>query len=175
MRSRLPDLVHHEIGAWLIVYHAIAALITRAAEAADLDPDRISFTPRRLSDIVGLLNPLRRERTCPRAVKRARHNNYRVKKPSEPANIRHCGPATSDSTLSTPSHMINFRYTALALNATTTLVRITPSTRWWGILTNSVPERENNRCNGSLMCERSDEYWRVQCIGNTLIQARPGE
>jgi hypothetical protein len=44
LRSRLPDLVVQEIWAWLIVHHAIAALITRAAEAADLDPDRISFT-----------------------------------------------------------------------------------------------------------------------------------
>jgi hypothetical protein len=44
LRSRLPDLVHQEIWAWLIVHHAIAALITAAAEAADLDPDRISFT-----------------------------------------------------------------------------------------------------------------------------------
>ena len=30
----------------------------------------------------------------PRAVKRARHNSYRVKKPDEPASIRHTGPAT---------------------------------------------------------------------------------
>ncbi len=44
LRSRLPDLVHQEIWAWLLVHHAISALITRAAEAADLDPDRISFT-----------------------------------------------------------------------------------------------------------------------------------
>jgi hypothetical protein len=44
LRSRLPDLVHQEIWAWLIVHHAIAALITHAAAAADLDPDRISFT-----------------------------------------------------------------------------------------------------------------------------------
>jgi hypothetical protein len=44
LRSRLPDLVHQEIWAWLIVHHAISALITKAAEAADLDPDRISFT-----------------------------------------------------------------------------------------------------------------------------------
>jgi len=45
LRSRLPDLVHQEIWAWLIVHHAIAALITTAAAAAaaDLDPDRISF------------------------------------------------------------------------------------------------------------------------------------
>jgi hypothetical protein len=44
LRSRLPDLVHQEIWAWLIVHHAIAALITQAAAAADLDPDRVSFT-----------------------------------------------------------------------------------------------------------------------------------
>jgi hypothetical protein len=44
LRSRLPDLVHQEIWAWLIVHYAIAVLISRAAEAADLDPDRISYT-----------------------------------------------------------------------------------------------------------------------------------
>lgn len=44
LRSRLPDLVHQEIWAWLIVHHALTALITQAAVAAELDPDRISFT-----------------------------------------------------------------------------------------------------------------------------------
>lgn len=44
LRSRLPDLVHQEIWAWLIVHYAIAVLISRAAEAADIDPDRISYT-----------------------------------------------------------------------------------------------------------------------------------
>lgn len=44
LRSRLPELALQEIWAWLIVHHALAALVTRAAEAADLDPDRISFT-----------------------------------------------------------------------------------------------------------------------------------
>jgi hypothetical protein len=39
------------------------------------------------------LNPPRRHRTCPRAVKRGRHNAYRVKKPGD-KNIRHNGPAT---------------------------------------------------------------------------------
>jgi hypothetical protein len=43
LRSRLPDLVHQEIWAWLIVHYAIAVLISRAAEAADIDPDRVSF------------------------------------------------------------------------------------------------------------------------------------
>ena len=39
------------------------------------------------------LNPPRRHRTCPRAVKRCRANSYRVKKPGD-KNIRHDGPAT---------------------------------------------------------------------------------
>jgi len=44
LRSRLPDLVYQEIWAYLIVHHAINALIAKASAAADLDPDRISFT-----------------------------------------------------------------------------------------------------------------------------------
>jgi hypothetical protein len=43
LRSRLPDLVHQEIWAYLIVHHAICALIAKASAAADLDPDRLSF------------------------------------------------------------------------------------------------------------------------------------
>jgi hypothetical protein len=44
LRSRLPELAYQEIWAWLTVHYAIAVLIARAAEAADIDPDRISFT-----------------------------------------------------------------------------------------------------------------------------------
>jgi hypothetical protein len=44
LRSRLPDLVHQEIWAYLTVHHAISALVAKASAAADLDPDRISFT-----------------------------------------------------------------------------------------------------------------------------------
>jgi hypothetical protein len=44
LRSRLPDLVYQEIWAWLTVHYALAVLATRAAEAASIDPDRISFT-----------------------------------------------------------------------------------------------------------------------------------
>jgi hypothetical protein len=29
------------------------------------------------------LNPLRRMRTCPRVIRRARHNSYRVKRPDD--------------------------------------------------------------------------------------------
>lgn len=43
LRSRLPDLVQQEIWAYLIVQHAISALIAKASAATDLDPDRISF------------------------------------------------------------------------------------------------------------------------------------
>jgi hypothetical protein len=43
LRSRLPDLVHQEIWAYLIVHHAISELTARASTAADLDPDRLSF------------------------------------------------------------------------------------------------------------------------------------
>jgi hypothetical protein len=39
------------------------------------------------------LNPRRRHRTYPRAVKRARHNSYRVKRPGD-KGIRHDGPPT---------------------------------------------------------------------------------
>jgi hypothetical protein len=35
----------------------------------------------------------RRHRTCPRVVKRARHNSYRVKKPGD-RSTRHDGPPT---------------------------------------------------------------------------------
>jgi len=43
LRSRLPELVYQEIWAYLIVHHAISDLIAAASDAADLDPDRISF------------------------------------------------------------------------------------------------------------------------------------
>jgi hypothetical protein len=39
------------------------------------------------------LNPPRRHRTYPRAVKRGRHNSYRVKKPGD-HGTRHQGPPT---------------------------------------------------------------------------------
>ena len=50
--------------------------------------------PDHLTEIAALLIPDRAERSCPRAVKRARHNKYRVKKPGELASIRHTRPAT---------------------------------------------------------------------------------
>jgi hypothetical protein len=47
-----------------------------------------------LAEITAKINPERRDRTCPRAVKRARHNSYRVKKPHERASIHHDGTPT---------------------------------------------------------------------------------
>ncbi|WP_275295921.1 IS4 family transposase, partial [Amycolatopsis sp. La24] len=44
LRSRLPELVHQEIWAWLTVHYALSVLSARAAEAADLDPDGISYS-----------------------------------------------------------------------------------------------------------------------------------
>lgn len=44
LRSRLPELVHQEIWAWLTVHYALSVLSARAAEAADLDPDAISYS-----------------------------------------------------------------------------------------------------------------------------------
>jgi hypothetical protein len=46
------------------------------------------------------LNPRRRHRTYPRVIKRARHNSYRVKRPSD-HGTRHPGPATI--------HLVNLR------------------------------------------------------------------
>lgn len=54
--------------------------------------------PAVLAEITRKPNPARRDRTCPRAVKRTRHNSYRVKKPGEHA-IRHPGPPTTIRTI----------------------------------------------------------------------------
>jgi hypothetical protein len=43
LRSRLPDLAVQEMWAWLVVQYTLTALIARAAEAADVDPDRVGF------------------------------------------------------------------------------------------------------------------------------------
>ncbi|HET8658231.1 MAG TPA: hypothetical protein VFM55_04435 [Micromonosporaceae bacterium] len=103
--------------------------LDRAVEATDQDPDRISFTralrvarqtatgtagvppgdwtgalPAVHAEITGKLNPPRRHRSCPRPVKRARHNSYRVKKPGEATSTRHHGPATIRFRGSNPHH-----------------------------------------------------------------------
>lgn len=44
LRSQRPDGVTQELYAYLITHQALRALMTRAAETAGLDPDRLSFT-----------------------------------------------------------------------------------------------------------------------------------
>jgi hypothetical protein len=44
LRSEDPDGVYQELYAYLITYQAIRTLITTAADAAGVDPDRLSFT-----------------------------------------------------------------------------------------------------------------------------------
>ncbi|MER5918437.1 IS4 family transposase [Streptomyces sp. NPDC001982] len=43
LRSKSPDLVQQEIYGYLLTHYAISALISRAATAADIDPDRVKF------------------------------------------------------------------------------------------------------------------------------------
>ncbi|MDQ4033398.1 MAG: hypothetical protein M3332_14535 [Actinomycetota bacterium] len=74
--------------------------------------------PAHLAQIAALLIPPRRKRTCPRAIKRARHNSYRIKKPGEPASTRHPRPPTINIRgLPTPnSNMIYLSYVALPVD-----------------------------------------------------------
>jgi hypothetical protein len=48
------------------------------------------------------LNPPRRHRSCPRVVKRARYNFYRVK-PRDHVGVRHTGPPIIELASATPS------------------------------------------------------------------------
>lgn len=43
LRSRSPELVRQEIWSLLLTHYAIRALMCRAADEADVDPDRLSF------------------------------------------------------------------------------------------------------------------------------------
>ncbi len=70
-------------------------LFVRAPIEVVLDKTRIlDAIPKIHAEITRKRLGTRRHRTCPRAVKRARHNSYRVKKPDERASILHNGPAT---------------------------------------------------------------------------------
>lgn len=44
LRSKLPELVRQEIWALLLTHYAIRHLMNEAADTADIDPDRLSFT-----------------------------------------------------------------------------------------------------------------------------------
>jgi len=117
-----PDMVRQEIWGYLLAHYAISALICTAATAAGIDPDQVKFKRavriicRRVDDpaafpphrqkhplgqvIAEITSPrhlnTRRERTYPRAVKRARHNSHPVKKLGQ-HGTRHEAPATINS------------------------------------------------------------------------------
>ncbi|WP_300613249.1 hypothetical protein [Trebonia sp.] len=121
-------MVRQEIYGCLLAHHAISALICQAATEADVAPDWVSFTrtvriirraigpaaspPEREEHLRAAvkadtsrkqdINPQRRHRTCPRAIKRARHNSYRVKR-ARHKGTRHAGPPTI--TPRQPAHM----------------------------------------------------------------------
>jgi hypothetical protein len=104
LRSKTPDGVRQEVYGYLCTHYAIRALMATAADDADVDPDRISFTrtlhaARRstraglgttdhnltialgdtIAEILHELLPLRRLRTAARVVKR-KMSNYGVKR-----------------------------------------------------------------------------------------------
>jgi Insertion element 4 transposase N-terminal len=77
-------------------YEEVAARLARRAVGPAFPPEHSQRLLAQVkADITSSkhLNPGRRHRTCPRAIKRGRHNSYRVKKPGD-KNIRHDGPAT---------------------------------------------------------------------------------
>jgi hypothetical protein len=116
LRSQSPDMIEQELWGYLLTHYAISALTCTAATAAGIDPDRVkprrtiravrrrvadpAFPPDQpgspleqvIADITAARNlNQRRERTCPRVVKRARHNSYRVKRPGD-HGTRHSSP-----------------------------------------------------------------------------------
>jgi hypothetical protein len=105
LRSKTPDGARQEIYGHLCTHYAIRALMATAADDADTDPDRVSFTrslpaarrstragigtaitdfatalPDTIAEIVGELLPARRLRSAARVVKR-KMSNYGVKRP----------------------------------------------------------------------------------------------
>jgi len=57
-------------------------------------PDhQAAITKTAIAEMLERLNPHRRLRTCPRVIKRARHNSYRVKRPTD-TSITHPRPPT---------------------------------------------------------------------------------
>ena len=99
--ARLPVLEMLPDGSYRSVL--IAPRITGAPCASPAGPSARLFPPEQAQAVLARvkaditrnknLNPERRHRTCPRAIKRGRHNAYRVKKPGD-KNMRHDGPAT---------------------------------------------------------------------------------
>lgn len=117
LRSKSPAMVCQEIWALLLTHYAVRHLMREAADDVGADLDRVSFmralriirrqvtdqaafspsTLKRtiktaIAELTQRLNPKRRNRTCPRAVKRTRLKYQRVKRVGE-LNINHDTPA----------------------------------------------------------------------------------
>lgn len=57
-------------------------------------PDHLPvITAAACAEMLERLNPHRRMRTCPRVIKRARHNSYRVKRPGDVSTTHTRPPA----------------------------------------------------------------------------------
>jgi len=123
LRSRCPQLVRQEIFAYLVVYQALCSLRVCAAQAADADPDRISFTvtlrlardqvgnqaaatpgalhdavEQTVTDLLDDLLPPRRSR-CYERTKRPAKNAYPYRKldqPRQPNQVTYTLAITSD-------------------------------------------------------------------------------
>jgi hypothetical protein len=108
LRSGSPEPTEQEIWGCLRARYALSALICAAATSAGIDPDRVrirrtvriarraagpAVPPEHSQHLLAQvkaditsprhLNPARRHRTWPRAIKRGRHNAYRVRKPGD--------------------------------------------------------------------------------------------
>jgi hypothetical protein len=94
-RRRVAAVVHRGPGDVAGEVAHVAAHTGPGGDPGGIPPeDWVDAIPRIHIEITRKQLRARRHRSCPRAVKRARHNSYRVKKPGEPASIRHNGPAT---------------------------------------------------------------------------------
>ena len=120
LTSKTPDGILQQIWGHLLVHYALRVHMVEAtrANADALDPDRLSFTtclraarrialmppadfpphqhrPLRLmlDELLANINPPRRPRTSPRAIKRI-ICRYRVKKPGETDTIAESQPHT---------------------------------------------------------------------------------
>jgi hypothetical protein len=124
LRSRSPELVRQEMFAFLVVYQALCALRTCAAQTAGIDPDRISFTitvrlardqagnqaaltpatlwracQQTITDLLNDLLPARRSRFYER-IKRPAKNTYPSKKSDHvrpPSKVKYELTVTGDS------------------------------------------------------------------------------
>lgn len=85
LRSKIPDLVIQELYGYLVTHYGIRQMMTEAADQAELDPDRLSFTRS--------LNIIRRQVTSQAAFSPS--NTGQRTRRSDPGNQRATQPETS--------------------------------------------------------------------------------